>query len=40
MLSKIDQAEPVATLTSDLAALQASYRALNIDEQIKTTNLL
>jgi len=35
MLSKIDQAEPVATLTSDLAALQASYRALNIDEQIK-----
>lgn len=35
MLSKIDQAEPVATLTSDLAALQASYRSLNIDEQIK-----
>jgi hypothetical protein len=35
MLSTIDQAEPVATLTADLTALQESYRALNIDEQIK-----
>ncbi len=35
MLSRIDQAEPVASLTADLVALQASYRALNIDEQIK-----
>jgi hypothetical protein len=35
MLSNIDQAEPVATLASDLTALQASYRALNIEEQIK-----
>lgn len=35
MLSKIDQAEPVATLSADLSALQASYRALNIEEQIK-----
>jgi len=35
MISKIDQAEPVATIATDLAALQASYRALNIEEQIK-----
>ncbi len=35
MLARIDQAEPVATIASDLAALQASYRALNIEEQIK-----
>ncbi|MBL7871387.1 MAG: hypothetical protein JNM78_07240 [Cyclobacteriaceae bacterium] len=35
MISKIDQTEPVATIASDLNALQASYRALNIEEQIK-----
>jgi hypothetical protein len=35
MISKIDQAEPVASIASDLTALQASYRALNIEEQIK-----
>ncbi|GAB1445412.1 MAG: hypothetical protein KF860_01180 [Cyclobacteriaceae bacterium] len=35
MLSSIDQAEPVGGLVTDLTALKASYRALNIDEQIK-----
>ncbi|HNP96575.1 MAG TPA: hypothetical protein PKJ63_13135 [Cyclobacteriaceae bacterium] len=35
MLSTIDQAEPVAGLVADLTSLQASYRALNIEEQIK-----
>ena len=30
-----DQGEPVASLLTDITALQASYRALNIDEQIK-----
>lgn len=35
MLSTIDQAEPVAGIVADLTALQASYRALNIEEQIK-----
>jgi hypothetical protein len=35
MLSAVDQAEPVAGIVADLTALQASYRALNIDEQIK-----
>ncbi|MCZ8072320.1 MAG: hypothetical protein ACK5YT_00600 [Bacteroidota bacterium] len=35
MLSTVDQAEPIATIQTDLAALKASYRALNIQEQIK-----
>ncbi len=35
MLSTIDQAEPIGGLAADLAALQASYRSLNIEEQIK-----
>ncbi len=35
MLAAIDQAEPIATLNTDIQALQASYRALNIEEQIK-----
>lgn len=35
MLNNIDQAEPVAGLVADLTSLQASYRALNIEEQIK-----
>lgn len=35
MLSTIDQAEPVGGIVADLTALQASYRALNIEEQIK-----
>lgn len=35
MLASIDQAEPIATLNTDIQALQASYRALNIEEQIK-----
>lgn len=35
MLSTVDQAEPIATIQTDLTALKASYRALNIQEQIK-----
>jgi hypothetical protein len=38
MLGRIDQAEPVASISADLTALQASYRALNIEEQIKNNN--
>jgi hypothetical protein len=30
-----DQAEPIASLNTDIVALQASYRALNIEEQLK-----
>ena len=35
MLASIDQAEPIGSLNTDIIALQASYRALNIEEQIK-----
>jgi hypothetical protein len=35
MLSTVDQAEPIATIQADLTALKSSYRALNIQEQIK-----
>jgi hypothetical protein len=35
MLSTVEQTEPITTLVADLTALDASYRALNIDEQIK-----
>jgi hypothetical protein len=35
MLATVEQAEPVTTIQADLVALQASYHALNIDEQIK-----
>lgn len=35
MLSTVDQTEPVSSIVADLTALQANYRALNIDEQIK-----
>lgn len=35
ILSTAEQAEPVPTLVTDLTALQASYRALNIEEQIR-----
>jgi hypothetical protein len=35
MLSTVDQAEPITTIQTDLTALKASYRALNIQEQIK-----
>lgn len=35
MLGTVDQEEPIATIQSDLNALKASYRALNIKEQIK-----
>lgn len=35
MLSTVEQSEPVVGLTKDLNDLQASYKALNIEEQIK-----
>jgi hypothetical protein len=35
MLSSVEQTEPITAIQADLSALQASYRALNIDEQIK-----
>jgi len=35
MLGSVEQSEPVATIVADLNALDASYRALNIEEQIK-----
>jgi hypothetical protein len=35
MLGTVEQTEPVTTLMTDLNALDASYKSLNIDEQIK-----
>ena len=35
MLSTVEQTDPVTTLVAELTSLQASYRALNIEEQIK-----
>ena len=35
MLSTVEQTDPITTIVADLTSLQASYRALNIDEQIK-----
>ncbi len=35
MLGTVEQTDPVTTIVTDLTALQASYRALNIEEQIK-----
>ena len=35
MLSKSEQTDPITGITADLTALQASYRALNIEEQIR-----
>lgn len=35
MLSNTEQAEPVTTIVKDLTALQASYKSLNIEDQIK-----
>jgi hypothetical protein len=35
MLGTVEQSEPVTTIIADLNTLNASYRALNIDEQIK-----
>ncbi|MBS1491707.1 MAG: hypothetical protein JSS93_14360 [Bacteroidetes bacterium] len=35
MLSAVDQSEPVGGLVADLTSLQSSYKALNIEEQIK-----
>jgi hypothetical protein len=42
MLAAVEQTEPVASLTTDLKALEAEYAALNIEEQIKnnTANLV
>ena len=42
MLAKVEQTEPVASLTTNLKALEAEYAALNIEEQIKnnTANLI
>ena len=35
MLGTVEQTDPVTTIVADLISLQASYRALNIEEQIK-----
>jgi len=35
MLSTVEQTDPITTIVADLTSLQASYRALNIEEQIK-----
>jgi len=35
MLGAMDQAAPVAEMVADLTALQASYRALNLEEKIR-----
>lgn len=35
MLASVEQTEPVASLTTDLKALEVEYAALNIEEQIK-----
>jgi hypothetical protein len=35
MLSTVEENEVVTGIKTDLTALQASYRALNIEEQIK-----
>lgn len=35
MLSTAEQSDPITSIQADLATLQASYRALNIEEQIK-----
>ncbi len=35
MLTTVEQSEPVVGLTKDLTELQTSYKALNIEEQIK-----
>ncbi len=35
MLGAIEQVDPITTLIADLTSLQASYRALDIEEQIK-----
>jgi hypothetical protein len=35
MLSTVEQSEPVTGLIKDLTDLQSSYKALNIEDQIK-----
>ncbi|MEK6781594.1 MAG: hypothetical protein AABY93_07795 [Bacteroidota bacterium] len=35
MLQSVEQADPVTTIVADLTSLQASYRALEIEDQIK-----
>ncbi len=38
MLGTVEQVEPISTIQNDLTTLKASFRALNIDEQIKNNN--
>lgn len=38
MLGTVEQVEPISTIQNDLITLKASFRALNIDEQIKNNN--
>ena len=40
MLATVEQVDPITTLSADLTSLQASYRALDIEEQIKITRLV
>ena len=35
MLSSVEQTEPVTSIVEQLNSLEASYRALNIEEKIK-----
>jgi hypothetical protein len=35
MLGSMEQSEPVTSIIADLNALEASYKELNIEEQIK-----
>lgn len=38
MLGIVEQVDPITTIVADLTSLQASYRALDIEEQIKNNN--
>lgn len=38
MLQTVDQNEPIPSIVQQLTSLQASYRALNIEEQIRNNN--
>jgi hypothetical protein len=38
MLGTVEQADPIVAIIADLTSLQASYRALDIEEQIKNNN--
>jgi arginine/lysine/ornithine decarboxylase len=35
MLGTVEQSEPITSLLTDLNSLQSSYKAMNIEEQIK-----